>query len=426
MRRILFVVLSLIALASFAGLSLAQEPATLRFLCFQDRNECEVYDDLLARFSQDYPDISVALEVVAESEIHQRLAAEAEAGAPPDFARVSDLDVLEGRYLNLRPLLPDPEYIYQSFPDIIFRSMSSYFQDIGLYGYPDAAKVVAPFVNLSRFEEAGIAIPGAGDEVASWDDWLAALDEVLTTTEASYALSVDNKDHRLAGPAMSLGADYYSNGLSSADFGGLRDFLVILTELMEDGKTPTDTLLGTGKSQEYFVRGEALMYICGSWKVEEVAAQVGDAFEWAIVPNPSGAGGSAGVAQLTGLVALAGTAQPQAVAKVFEYLSQPAVSTEFAARTLTIPINASIALRDIDYDTEEPVVAAALSSFAREVPRLQTQAIALDLHPLAPVYYEASNTYLRQYFAGDLTLEEALSRLQEAIAAAEDNMYAEG
>ena len=92
------------------------------------------------------------VEVVAELEIHQRLAAEVEADAPPDFARVSDLDVLEGRYLNLRPLLPDPEYIYQSFPDeIIFRSMSSYFQDIGLYGYPDAAKVVAPFVNLSRF-----------------------------------------------------------------------------------------------------------------------------------------------------------------------------------------------------------------------------------------------------------------------------------
>ncbi len=427
MKRPFFFILPIVMSMAILASTAAQGPAALRFLCFQDRNECDVYADLLARFSEENPDISIAVEVVAESEIHQRLAAEVEAGAPPDFARVSDLDVLEGRYLNLRPLLPDPEYLYQSFPDeIIFRSMSSYFQDIGLYGYPDAAKVVAPFVNLSRFEEAGALIPGAGEEVASWDDWLAALDEVVRTTEAAYALSVDNKDHRLVGPAMSLGADYYNNGLSSADLDGLRDFLVILTELMEDGKTPTDTLLGTGKSQEYFVRGEALMYICGSWKVEEVAAQVGDAFEWAIVPNPAGAGGSTGVAQLTGLVALAGTTQPQAVAKVFEYLSGPVVSTEFAARTLTIPINESIALRAIDYDTEDPVVAAALSSFAREVPRLQTQAIALDLDPLAPVYYEASNTYLRQYFAGELTLEEALSRLQEAIAAAEDNMYAEG
>ena len=408
----------LYALVLWAGASaLAQETIELRFLCFNEGNECEVYEDLLARFSDENPDITVLVDVVAEAEIHQRLAAELEAGAPPDFARVSDLDVLEGHYLNLRPLLTDPEYLYRIFPDIIFRSMSSYFQDIGLYGYPDAAKVVAPFVNLSRFEEAGAAIPGGGEKVASWDDWLAALDEVVMNTEAAYALSVDNKDHRLVGPAMSLGADYYNHGLSLADLDGLRDFLGILTELMEDGKTPADTLLGTGKSQDYFVRGETVMYICGSWKAEEVAAQVGADFEWAIVPNPSGPGGSTGVAQLTGLVAFAETEYPAAVAKVFQYLLQPQISAEFSARSLTIPARADLAAAGIDYQADD-IVAAALSSFTREVPRLQTQAIALDLHPLAEVYYEASNTYLRGYFAGAYTLGEALAHLKARLVEA--------
>ncbi len=397
-----------------AAVAITQETLALRFLCFEDGNECEVYEDLLSRFSQENPDITVLVEVVAAGEIHDKLAAGLEAGAPPDFARVSDLDVLKGHYLNLRPLLPDPEYLYQIFPDIIFRSMSSYFQDIGIYGYPDAAKVVAPFVNLSRFEEAGVAIPGGGDEVASWDDWLAVLDKVVMNTEAAYALSVDNKDHRLAGPAMSLGADYFSDGLNSADLDGLRDFLLILTALVEEGKTPVDTLLGTGKSQEYFVRGETVMYICGSWKVEEVAAQVGDDFEWAIVPNPSGPGGSTGVAQLTGLVALAGTEHPEAVGKVFEYLLRKEISAEFSARSLTIPARADVAAAGIDYQVDD-IVAAALSSFTREVPRLQTQAIALDLHPLAEVYYEASNTYMRGYFAGEYTLDEALAELKARL-----------
>ena len=326
---------------------------------------------------------------------------------------------MEGHYLNLRPLLPDPEYLYRIFPDIIFRSMSSYFQDIGIYGYPDAAKVVAPFVNLSRFEEAGVAIPGGGEEVASWDDWLAALDEVVMNTEAEYALSVDNKDHRLVGPAMSLGADYNSDGLRSADLDGLRDFLLILTALLDDGKTPADTLLGTGKSQEYFVRGETLMYICGSWKVEEVAAQVGDDFQWAIVPNPSGPGGSTGVAQLTGLVALAGTEHPEAVGRVFEYLLRGEISAEFSARTLTIPARADLAAAGIDYQADG-IIAAALSRFTREVPRLQTQAIALDLHPLAPVYYESSNMFLRGYFAGEYTLHEALAELKARLETASE------
>jgi alpha-1,4-digalacturonate transport system substrate-binding protein len=398
-----------------AASALSQETIALRFLCFNDGNECEVYDDLLSRFSSENPDISVLVDVAAEADVHQRLAAELEAGAPPDFARLSDLDVLKGHYLNLRPLLTDPEYLYRIFPDIIFRSMSSYFQDIGLYGYPDAAAVVAPFVNVSLFEQADVAVPAEG---ASWDEWLAALDEVVMNTAAAYALSVDNKDHRLVGPAMSLGADYYSGGLSLADLDGLRDFLEILTELMENGKTPADTLLGTGKSQEYFVRGETVMYICGSWKVEDVAAQVGDDFDWAIVANPAGPGGSTGVAQLTGLVAFAETNYPKAVGKVFEYLLQPQISAEFSARTVTIPGRADVAANGIDYQTDDEVVAEALNAFAREAPKLQDQAIALDLHPLASVYYEASNKFLRGYFAGDYTLDEALANLKARLAGA--------
>jgi len=415
MKRGLSLMLLCLLLLWTGAIALAQETIQLRFLCFEDGNECEVYADLLARFSEINPDISVLVDVVAEAEIHDKLAAELEAGAPPDFARVSDLDVFEGNYLNLRPLLTDPEYLYRIFPDIIFRSMSSYFQDIGLYGYPDAAAVVAPFVNVSLFEGADVAVPAEG---ASWDEWLAALDEVVMNTEAAYALSVDNKDHRLVGPAMSLGADYYSDGLSSADLDGLRDFLEILTELMENGKTPADTLLGTGKSQEYFVHGETVMYICGSWKVEEVAAQVGDDFQWAIVANPAGPGGSTGVAQLTGLVAFAETDYPKAVGKVFEYLLRAEVSAEFAARTLTIPAREDVAASGINYQTDDEVVAAALNAFAREVPKLQDQAIALDLHPLASVYYAASNEFLRAYFAGELTLDEALAALQARLGGA--------
>ena len=159
MKRGLSLMLLCFLLLWTGAIALAQETIQLRFLCFNEGNECEVYDDLLSRFSSDNPDISVLVDVVAEAEIHDKLAAELEAGASPDFARVSDLDVFEGHYLNLRPLLADPEYLYRIFPDIIFRSMSSYFQDIGLYGYPDAAAVVAPFVNVSLFEGADVAVP---------------------------------------------------------------------------------------------------------------------------------------------------------------------------------------------------------------------------------------------------------------------------
>lgn len=417
MKRGPFLIL-LCVVVLWAGVNArAQTPIELRFLCFNERNECEVYADLLARFSQENPGIRVAVDLADEAEIGDRLGADAESGEAYDFARISDFAALPGQYLDLRPQLAEPEALAATFRAVYFAGLRADGEDDGLYGFPDALGLVAPFVNLSLFERAGVAVPA---ESASWDEWLAALDEVVAATDAAYVLSVDNKDHRLAGPAMSLGARFFDDdgALTLPDEVGLRAFLEILDQLVKLDRTPADTLLGTGKSQDYFVSGETVMYICGSWKVEEVAAQVGDAFEWAILPNPTGAGGGTGLAQATALAALAGTAHPEAVAMVFAYLLDADVSAEFAARTLTIPAREDVAASGIDYQTDDDVAAAALKAFAREVPKLQDQAIALDLHPLAPVYYAASNEFLRGYFAGELSLDEALAGLQARLGGA--------
>ena len=411
MKKTFFAILSLIALASVAGLSAAQESVTLRFLCFQDRNECEVYADLLARFSEENPDIAIDVDITAEDEFLERLRAASAADEPYDIAR-KNRGWMPGTYVDLHPLLG--EALTTIFRSVYFELLRVLPQDTGIYAFPDALDMVAPFVNVSLFEDAGVTLPAAG---ASWDEWLKALNEVVEATDASYVLSVDNKDHRLVGPAMSLGAEYFDEDgeLTLPDADGLREFLLILQGLMEDGKTPPDTLLGTGKSQEYFARGETVMYICGSWKAEEVAEQVGDDFEWAIVPNPSGPGGATGVALATWLVADIDTEHEEAVAKVFEYLLDAEVSAEFAARTLTIPAREDLASQEIDYQTDNEAVAAALNAFAREVPNLQDQAIALLSHPMAPFYYEESNRLLRAFFAGELSLDEALTRLRDEL-----------
>ena len=405
MAVLLFV--SCLALLVGAGAS-AQETIALRFLCFNDGNECEVYQDLLARFSSANPMITITIEAVDEGELAARLSQQIEAGMPPDIARIADFAAHSDHYLDLRPQLG--EALDAAFNHEYFGALP---------GFPDALAMVAPFVNLSLFAQAEVAVP---EEGASWDEWLAALDEVVAATDAAYALSVDNKDHRFLGPAMSLGAEFIDEdgGLTLPDDDGLRALLQILHGLMDDGKTPADALLGTGKSQDYFVRGEAVMYICGSWKVEEVADQVGDDFEWAIVANPAGPGGGTGVTQTTALVAFAQTEHEAAVAKVFEYLLQPAIYAEFSARTLTIPAHNQVMASSIDYDAEDATVADALNAFAREVPKLQVQAIALPLHPMAPHYYEASNRTLRGFFAGEYTLDEALDHLKAALVEAGD------
>lgn len=411
--RIVLIILALVM--PTASYALAQEAAELRFLCYQDGNECAVYADLLDRFSAD-TGIAIQVEIVAADEIDNELASRLAEGAPPDFARVSDLAAHAGHMLDLRPLLTNADEFAAMIPESILSALRDGHEGAGIYAFPDTFAVLAPFVNLSLFERAGIAVPGRGAQPVGWDEWLAALGLVLAGADAPYALAVDNKDHRLVGPAMSLGARYFdeSGDLMLADDSGLRDFLQILQGLVQADKTPADTLLGTGKSQDYFVRGETVMYICGSWQVESVAQAVGDAFDWAIVPNPDGSGGSAGIAQVTALVAFEGSPHTEALGMVFDYLTQPAVVNEFSARTLTVPVLLNGAA--VDYDTELPAIAAALNAFAREATRLQDQAVALDLHPKAAVYYAASNQYLRAFFAGELGLDEALAGIKQALA----------
>ena len=383
MKRYIATIIVIFAALAFPAL--ADDAAELRFLCYQDNNECAVYADILARFT-DESGLSVAIDVAPESEIVAALAD----GLPADIARLSDMAALHG--------IPEGD-------------------NGRLFGFPDSLAVVAPFVNLSLFAEAGVDLPGDEETAASWDEWLDALRLVVERTDAQYALAVDNKDHRFVGPAMSLGAQYFDDdgNLTLPDDSGLRAFLSILGGLLDAGMTPHDTLLGVGKSQNYFTRGETVMYICGSWKVEQVAEQVGADFEWAIAPNPSGAGGGTGVAQGTFLVAQAGAPNSEAASALIQWLIETGIMREFAERTLHVPAMNHVADGALAYDTDDPIVAAALNAFAREALQLQEQASALHMHPRARDYYAASNEFLRAYFAGDLDMDAALAGIKAAL-----------
>ena len=410
--------LTLVLCLALLTAGLAQASVELRFLCFQDRNECQVYADLLARFSEANPDILVAVEVADEGEIEARMAA----GQAPDMARISDFQALAGHYLDLSPWLSAE--LSSGFPEVTLEALRGGAEASGLYGYPDALEVVAPFVNISLFERAGVELPGAD---ADWPGWLAALSQVATAIdmdgEPLYALAVDNKDHRLAGPAMSLGAVFFDEEgaltLPAAD--GMREFLGLLDGLLENDLTPADTLLGTGSAEGYFTRGQAVMYICGSWKAQAVAAAVGEAFEWAIVPSPAGPEGGASLAQARALVGLAGSQHPAAVARVMAFLLEDDNLLEFAARSLSIPAREDLAAAGIAFQTDDKV-AAALNDFAREVPTMADSAHLLDLHPQAAAYYAASNEHLRAYFRGELSLDAAIAGLREALALAAEPM----
>lgn len=418
-------ILALLILAVGAAPVLAQ-PVEVRFLCYQDGTECDVYTDLLNAFMEENPDISVVVDVVPYATIRDNLRVQVEAGEAPDMARITDFGGMAGFYLDLRQVLSDPAILEDNYSAAVLNAFRTGEDDNGLYGFPDAVTVTAPFVNQTLFEQAGVEMPGEG---ATWEEWTAAAKEVAEATGTPYAVAMDNKGHRFAGPAMSMGATFFDEegNFNLADDEGYRAMAEIVKGWHDEGLTPREVWLGSGgqytAADTYFTSGQAVLYFSGSWQIGNFVNQnLSETFDWVVAPNPTGPGGSTGVAGGAGIVAFAQTKHPEEVGKVMEYLLQPEVSAEFAARTLSIPANQAVIDLGVEFQTDDPLVNAALNQFAVEAGKLQDQAIRLNLHPLAFAYYDASNTRLAQYFAGELTLDEAMERMQEDIDAAAANL----
>ncbi len=418
MKRKSLLLLLAALLLIFSALSLAaQDTVELRITWYDDGNEGAVLRDLLDRFEAENSDIRVVIDTVAYNSILEQLPIQVEAGEAPDMARVTNFPGLRGFYLDLRPYLEDVEYFENNFPAVVLQSLRAEGDTEALHGFPLQFTVTGPFINRTLFEQAGIEVPSDSGEV-SWEEWTEVTQQVAEATETQYAIAIDRTGHRFAGPAMSEGAIFFdADGNVTIDTPGFRTMADLLNNWHVQGITPAEVWLGAGDSyaaaNEFFSNGQLVMYMSGSWQIGRFSTEIGDAFDWEVVPNPTGPGGSTGMPGGAGLVAFAATDHPEEVARVMEYLVQPEVMGEFTARTLFIP--GHLGLGTVDYETDVPAAQDALTAFTAEVPKIQEQAYQLNFHPQNFVVFNETRDRLTQYMVGEISLDEALMRIQEAV-----------
>lgn len=393
----------------------AAGPVELRFMFYQDANEAEIMQPLVDKFNADNPDIVVKLDVVPYKTIDEQLPIQAKAGEAPDLARITNFGAFRGLLLDLRPLLKDPAYFEANFPAPVLAAMRGEGDVDGLHGFPQTLTVTGPFANKTLFDQAGVALPGEG---ATWADWAAATKEVAEKTGTPYALTIDRTGHRLASPVLSEGATLLTpDGKFTVDTPGFRKFVEELKKWHDEGLAPKEIWLASENTSciNLFKSAQLVFCLAGSWQTGGLAKDVGDAFDWVVVPTPTGAGGSVGIAGGDGIVAFASTQHPEAVARFMEYLVQPEVYSEFSAGTLSLPAHAAVAEQGVEFKTDDPQVAAALTAFTASIPKISEQGWALNVNPYAFAYYRNAATRISQYIGGELTLDEALTNLQKDI-----------
>ncbi len=411
-RRFLAILLAVVTVA--AGSALAQ--VELRMTWYDDGSESQVMRDLLDRFEAANPDVTVVMDVVPYSSgILQSLPLQLASGQGPDMARVTDLGGLSEFFIDLRPHVDDEAYW-----DVNFGPFLDWMRPAGseaIPGFMTQLTVTGPYVNATLFEQAGIEVPGPD---TTWPEWAQITRDVAEATGTPYAMAMDRTGHRLAGPAISMGAELFDeDGYPAIDDEGFRRMAELMVEWHADGTMIPDVWIGSAGSyvagNEQFVNAQVVFYMSGSWQIGQFAQLIGDAFDWQAVSNPCGPAACTGMPGGAALVGIADTDHPEEVARVLDFLAQEEQLAEFYGRTLFIPGHLGLAESGVEFDAELQATRDALSTFAAEVPNLHPTAYQLQGYPFNRVVFDAIRDRLTQVFVGELSLDQAIERMQSDI-----------
>lgn len=420
-------VLRLVTMTSAFTLGLAAlgaaEAVELRYMCYGDGNECEVSRDILDRFEAENPDITVIVDKVPYQAILESLPVQLAAGEGPDLARVTDLGGLSRYYLDISPYV-DAAYWEENFGETLkwYRKGPD---DDGINGMMTQLTITGPYINKTLFDQAGVEVPA---DDADWDTWAAAARQVAEATGTPFPMAMDRSGHRIAGPAISMGAKIFAeDGTPALVDEGFSEMIEKFVAWNQDGTMAIDVWGGQGGAAyqdgaQEFINGQLVYYFSGSWQVGRFDETIGDAFDWQVVGSPCGAGGCTGMPGGAGMVGFAHTQNPEAVAKVLDWFAREDNHAELIARTKNVPAHKGLAAQGLDYPDVSPQAAAALKDWTAQVAKITPVAYAYQGYAGNRAMFNATVTRVSQAIVGELTVEEALERItadvDEAVAEA--------
>jgi alpha-1,4-digalacturonate transport system substrate-binding protein len=408
------------ALAVVTGLlavDVAQAQTTVRMSWYSDGNEGEVVADLLKRFEAQNKDIKIVLDQVPYKAINENLPVQLASGQGPDIARVVDLGGIARYALDLRPYLKDAAYWDANFGPFL-EWMRPQGDTNSIPGFMTQLTVTGPFVNKTLFEQAGIALPGAK---ATWEDWAKATKDVATKVQAPFPIAMDRSGHRFFGLAISEGAKLFdAKGEPAVIDDGFKRAAQLVYDWHKSGVMAKE-LWGSVSGAAYrgandeFKNAQVVMYMSGSWQIAQFDKTVGNAFDWVAVPTPCGPAGCTAMPGGAGLVAIKTTKNPEAVARVMEYLASEPVLSEFYSRSLFVPGHIGIAAKGLDYKEASPLAKASLKVFSDQVAGLSPVAYKLQGYANNRIIFNAVISRVGQAISGETTLDEAYKRVASDI-----------
>jgi len=392
-------------------------PAELRFACTFDGNECEVLSGLLKKYEAAHPDVKIVVDQMSYKASLQALPVQLAGGNGPDFAAITDLGGYSRYYLDLTPYV-DVKYFNDNFGDMLnwYRSNPD---DKGIYGLQIQLTVSGAWVNKTLFDQANVALPQKG---ATWDDWVKAANEVAKATGTPYPMALDRSGHRIAGPVISYGGKIFgADGAPILVDDGFKAFAKNFIAWNKDGTMARDVWAGQGgdsyrdASQE-FINGQLVFYFSGSWQTTRFDAQIGDAFDWVVVPEPCGPVACSPMPGGAGMVGFKHTKHPEIVGDIINFISKEENYSTFSSLTRNVPAHKGLAAKGIVYEGATKPAQEALAAWTAQIPQISPIAYAYQGYKNNRAMFNIGVQRITQVIVGELSFDDAMERAKADLA----------
>jgi alpha-1,4-digalacturonate transport system substrate-binding protein len=405
------------AVAAFLSIPVVAQAGEIRVMCYQDGIECEVTAEQAKRFEAANPGTKVVIDVVPYKTIVEQLPVQLAAGQGPDIARVTDLGGLSKYYLDVSAHVKDRAYWESNFGATLpwLRPTAS---DKGIYGFMSQLTMTGPFVNKTLFEQAKVALPGPK---ATWDEWVEAARKVAKATQTPAALAWDRSGHRFAGPAISYGAKIFDAKGDLVLDDGYKTTVNKFVAWHKDGAMLKEVWAGSGGSSYAdsigeFKNGRVAMVLSGSWQINRLQKDIGNAFDWVAVPNPCGPAACSGIPGGAAWVALKTSKSAKEVGMFLDFIASEANYAEFTGKTENIPAHAGLARKGVPYPEATPAARAALSSFSAGVASLSPVAYQFQGYKFNRAIMLPTVARVTQAIVGEMSSDEAMTKIGADMA----------
>lgn len=376
----------------------------------------KIFAELAEKFEAENPGVDVVVEEVSYQTLVESLPVQLEAGEGPDIAIITDLGGLSRFYQDISSYVDDA-YFEQEWSQTLQWLRGGNAESKAIYGMPTTLTVNGGYVNLTLFEQAGVPVP---EEGATWQEWAEATKQVAEATGTEFAMEMDRSGHRFSSLAISYGAQLVDEAGKPVVDDGLRAAIEQFVTWHQDGTMPMDLwgAVGGATHRELFsdfLNANVVFYFGGSWTLNQMDSEVGDLFDWAVVPAPCGPSSCTVMPGGGAMTVFKHTQNPELAGKLIEFFAQPENLDYYISNEIEIPSARSQIDNGVEYPGASERTAESLGVFIAQIPKMDDAAYRFQGWRFQRAMMNALTTRISQVLNNELTVDAALERIEQDV-----------